>query len=368
MTTYLAQANTGSDNLTTTRSVTKPAGVDAGAVGVFWLVRWHEADSFPAVTPPAGAVHRGTITTVRMETRCYLHPVTDETSFAYSWTGGRWSTLAALWFSGVDPDADLATVPFQSAVGSGTLIDTLTVTSTTDSALAWHINTIDTGGVSHTPPAGFTEVADVSPWAAAYRITDLDGSQNASDATVSPSTPWAAGLVALPPASIGGVTGDGELTGTAALSAAGQRASTSGAEMAATADLAGAGVRQASADAAVTATAALAADGTASRPGQAALAATVDLTAGGLRSSLAGVALAADTTLTAHGTAGRHSPATLTATIALTATGTTSTTGSDDVDVTVEAPTSPWSARPPQPSAWAAQAPHPSSWEVGWPC
>ncbi|WP_333758816.1 hypothetical protein, partial [Streptomyces sp. ISBFB 2968] len=188
MTTYLAQANTGADALATVRTVTKSGTVTAGAVGVFWLVRWHESGSFPAVTPPAGAVLRGTITTASMQTQCYLHRVAAETSFAYSWTSGRWSTLAAVWFSGVDPTADLATVPFQSATGSGTAIGTLTVTSNIDSALAWHVNTIDTSGVTHTPPTGFTEVADVSPAASAYRITVTSGSQDAAGATASPTT------------------------------------------------------------------------------------------------------------------------------------------------------------------------------------
>ena len=410
MTTYLAQANTGADALASTRSVTKPAGVTAGAVGVFWLVRWHESGSFPAVTAPAGAVLRGTITTASMQTQCYLHRVTAETAFAYSWTSGRWSTLAGLWFSGVDPTLDLATVPFQSATGSGTAIGALTVTTSADSALAWHVNTIDTSGVTHNPPAGFTEVADVSPAAAAYRITVASGSQDATGATVNPTTAWAAGLVALAPAAASGATGDAALAGTAALAATGRRATAGSTALAGTANLTGSGTRQASATASLTATAGLAADGTVSshttgdatlsavaaltaggqraaiadteltgtadltadglvgRAGQGALAAEADLAAGGVHGTLADTGLTAVAALTAQGTTTSHGPAALTATVALAASGATLGSGRDDTDVTVGAPYSPWTAEPPRLSVWTMRPPHASSWKVGSPC
>lgn len=469
MTTYLAQANTGADALASVRTVTKPAGVGAGAVGVFWLVRWHESGSFPAVTPPAGAVLRGTITTTSMQTQCYLHRVTAETSFAYTWTSGRWSTLAAVWFSGVDPAADLVTVPFQSATGSGTAIGTLTVTSNVDSALAWHVNTIDTSGVTHNPPTGFTEVADVSPSASAYRITVASGSQDASGATASPTTNWAAGLVALPPAPTGGVTGDAALTGTAGLSAAGTGSRSGGAALAGAAGLAADGVRRTSSTAALAATAALTATGVRSgsqtadldaaagldaagkitipgdasleaeaglaatgqrttragagvtavadltssgiidHPGQGHVTATAHIEAAGLRATTVEAGIAGTATLAADGVVGSppvtgaavltaaadlaaagrrttaglttlHATATLAATgaaagarsaglaatAALTAAGMTSGSG-DDIEVTVGAPYSPWTAGPPQPSMWAAGVPQPSSWEVGAP-
>jgi hypothetical protein len=200
VTSYLGQANTGADALATTRAVTKPGGVAAGAVGVFWLVRWETGGSFPAVTPPAGAVLRGTITNGTEQTLCYLHRVAAETTYTYSWTGGRWSALSALWFDGVDPALDLATTPFQSTTGTGTSITTLTLTTVNTAALVWNVSTIATSGVTHTPPTSFTEIADVSPWSSAYRISPADGSQSASGATLNISSPWAVGLVALAPA------------------------------------------------------------------------------------------------------------------------------------------------------------------------
>lgn len=303
MTTYLAQANTGSDTLASTKTVTKPATVSSGAVGVFWLVRWHESGSFPTVTAPVGAVLRGTITTASMQTQCYLHRVADETSFAYSWTSGRWSTLAAVWFGGVDPTIDLATVPFQSATGSGTAIGALTVTSDIDSALAWHVNTIDTSGVTHTPPTGFTEVTDVSPWASAYRIAVASGSQTADGAAASPTTAWAAGLVALPPAPTGGTTGAATLASTAALDAAGARRTTGGTSLTAAAPRTATGTRGASTTSALAAGVVLAAEGLVSShaTSSATLTTTADIEAAGQTAVIDGALLDALALLTGDG-------------------------------------------------------------------
>lgn len=409
MTTYLAQATTGSDSLASTKTVTKPAPVTTGAVGVFWLVRWHESGSFPAVTPPVGAILRGTITTASMETQCYLHRVAAETSFAYTWTSARWSTLAAVWFSGVDPGVDLATVPFQSATGSGTAIGALTVTSDIDSALAWHVNTIDTSGVTHNPPTGFTEVADASPAASAYRIAVVSGSQTADGGTVSPTSGWAAGLVALPPATVAGATGDANLAATVALAAGGTRGAQGAAGLAATAALAGSGLRSTTggvglaasagrtaagtrgttAGAGLDAAASLDADGTVAshQTGDAALDVHAGLTVAGQRATTVSTSLAAAAALAADGQAGRTGQgvlaatagltaagahgatagASLAATAVLTASGTSSGSSADDADVTVGAPYSPWTAGPPRLSPWKVRAPHTGSWEVGAP-
>ncbi len=409
MTTYLAQANTGADSLASTKTVTKPGGVTAGAVGVFWLVRWHESGSFPAVTPPAGAVLRGTITTASMQTQCYLHRVTAETSFAYTWTGGRWSTLAAVWFSGVDPTVDLATVPFQSATGSGTAIGALTVTSDIDSALSWHVNTIDTSGVTHNPPAGFTEVVDVSPSASAYRIAVASGSQTADGGTVSPTTAWAAGLVALPPAPAAGGTGDATLTGTVALAAGGVHGAQGTAGLATTTALTSSGLRSAATGGTLEAAAARTAAGTRGAATTAGLAAAIDLnadgtvvahptgdatleahaslTTAGLRAATTSAGIAAAADLAADGLAGRAGHSALAATTALvaagshsanagaalaaaallTASGVASGSSPDDVDVTVGTPYSRWAAGQPHQSAWTARVPRAGEWKAAAP-
>jgi hypothetical protein len=328
MTAYLAQANTGADALVTTRAVSKPGGVNAGDVGVFWLVRWSDAASFPAVTPPAGAVLRGTITNGTEQTLCYVHRVNAETTFTYSWTGGRWSALSALFFSGVDPVLDLSTAPFQSATGSGTSITTLTVTTVDAAALAWNVNSIATSGISHTPPTSFTEVADVSPWASAYRISPGSGSQSAADAANSPTAQWAAGLVALAPAAAGGVSGDAAVSGTATVTAAGVRAAAGSAALAATASLAASGLRATEGGAAVVTAATLTADGLRGAVGGATSAATAALAASGVRGAVAAAGLAGTANMTADGivSSSAGGGAELAATAALVAGGQRSST------------------------------------------
>jgi hypothetical protein len=204
---YVDQANTGADDLVTSRSVTKPSGVASGDYGVFWLARWDGGSSFPAVTAPSGAVLRSTVTGTQLETLCYLLKISGETSFAFSWTGTRWTTLCGVFFTGVDPALDLSTVPVNSASGSTSAISTTTVTTVVDAALAWHVNNISgASGFTHTPPTDFTETADIAQWSAAYRISPGTGSQSAASASMSGSTNWAAGLVALAPAADAGTT------------------------------------------------------------------------------------------------------------------------------------------------------------------
>lgn len=346
MTSYLAQANTGNDQLASVRTVTKPAAVTTGAVGVFWLVRWSETASFPPVTPPAGAILRGTIATGNLQTHCYLHTVAAETTFAYTWTGSRWSCLAALWFDGVDPDLDLTAVPFQSATGSSASISALTAGTVNEAALAWHVNTVDgASGVTHTPPTGYTETADVPPWATAYRIADGDGDHTADGATLSGSRTWAAGLVALAPPPTG-ETGDAALTGAATLAATGTRAATDAAALAPAAGLTASGARSTS--------------------GTAALAGTMTVTADSTLAATAGAGTTATAALTAAGQTATAATGQLAATAALTASGTTLT--DDDLHITVGAPHSLWTAGQPAASAWTASPPHAGTWRVGPPC
>jgi hypothetical protein len=323
MTSYLAEADTGADQLVSSRSVTKPAGVSSGHVGVFWLVRWDSGASFPAVTAPSGAVLIGTIATSKSQTLVYLHRVNAEASFAYSWTGTRWSALAAQFFSGVDPALNLSTAPFQSATGAAAPVSALTVTTVAGAALAWHVNTIDTeSGITHTPPTGYTETGDVATWSAAYLISPGAGSQSASGATFSPSQMWAAGLVALAPAA-SGATGDAALAGTATLSAAGLRAAAGSSALAATAALSTSGVRATAGGAILTSTASLAADGVRGASGAASIAVSASLTADGAvaTSATGNAALAASTALTAAGAIGTASGGSVAVSVGLQASG-----------------------------------------------
>ncbi|MGW0626442.1 hypothetical protein [Streptomyces sp. NPDC002758] len=384
---------------------------------MFWLVRWDSGASFPAVTAPSGAVLRGTIATGTVQTLCYLLRVSAESSFAYSWTGTRWSALAAQFFSGVDPALNLSLAPFQSATGAGAPVSTLTVTTVSAAALAWHVNTIDTeSGITHTPPTGYTETADVAPWSTAYLISPGTGSQSASGATFSPSQMWAAGLVALAPAA-SGATGDAALAGTATLSATGLRAAAGSSALAATATLSTSGVRATAGTAALTSTASLAASGQTAAVGSATLTAAATLSAAGQRATTTVAGLAATAALTAQGQVAHSGATALTATATLTADGTTGTppgnaalsvaatlaaagttvaagngalvatatltaggttiSSRDDIDITVGMPYSPWavsepkgeprSVDAPKGEPWSASEPQAIDWEVATP-
>ncbi|TKG58884.1 hypothetical protein [Prauserella endophytica] len=178
-------------------------------MGVFALQRWHDTNTFPAVTAPAGAVLRDTTVSgsggAWIEKRLYVMYVDAQTSFAFSWTGSRWSSVAALFFSGVAQGLDLAAVPHHRVTGSGTLVPATTVSTVADAGLAWNVFH-DTSGTA-TPPLNFTETHDQNVYASAYRISPGNGSQSATGAIISASQAQIiVSLVALAPAATGGIT------------------------------------------------------------------------------------------------------------------------------------------------------------------
>lgn len=206
---YVDQANTGDDAFVSSVSVTKPAGVVANDVGVFHVQRWNSSNDFPAVTAPSGAVLRGTTVSgaggAWIEKQTYLIYVDAQSSFLFSWTGQRWSTLAALFFTGVDQALDLATVPFDVASASGTSIPSVSVTTVADAGLSWNAHTSDV--TTATPPTGYTEVHDPNVYASGYKIATGTG-ETASGGTLSASSAHIiASLVALAPAGGAPITG-----------------------------------------------------------------------------------------------------------------------------------------------------------------
>jgi hypothetical protein len=164
-------------------------------------------------------------------------------------------------------------------------------------------------------------------------------------------------------------SGNAALAATTNLAAAGLVDHPGLTALAATATLTAQGQAAYNAAAALTATATLTAagfTGTAPIPGDATLSATGTLTAAGTRATIAGTALNAAATLTAAGTTAAAGQATLAATVTLTASGTTLGTH-DDIDITVGAPYTPWSAGPPYVPTWTVQTPQATDWEVSAP-
>lgn len=208
------------DQLVSSRVVGKPSGVTTDDFGVFFLTRWDSGGSFPAVTAPAGAVLRGTITNGAIETKVYLDYVQAEANWSFSWTGARWSSCSAIFFRGVDLALDLSTVPFNTATGTGTTVSTTSVTTAIDAGLAWNVNTQDyAAATTHAEPTGYTEAYDFDAYGTAYKIA-TGSSESAASATISSSQIWIAALVALATTSSAGpVDLDGE--GSAAAQAGG---------------------------------------------------------------------------------------------------------------------------------------------------
>lgn len=206
---YVAEANTGSDVLASTRTVNRPGGIDDADIAGFLLTRWNEVSDFPAVTPPPGAVVRGieTLGTPSigggMESQIYLVEVGAAASFTFSWGVDRWGSLKAIFMTGQDSGLDLATVPFQFVSGTDTDIAAASVDTVVDAGLMWFLNTSGyTSAVTHTPPTNFTLAASHPPSASAYRISPSTGTQTSPGATVSAEEEYIAALLAVAPADV----------------------------------------------------------------------------------------------------------------------------------------------------------------------
>lgn len=221
MASFVDQANTGGDALVASLSVTKPAAVASGDVGVFHVSRWHSSNDFPAVTAPSGAVLRATELSGAggswEQALIYAMYVGAQSSFGFTWTGGRWSAASALFFTGIDQGLTLSAVPYNSAIATGTTaIPSTSVTTVANAALAWYVNTAAySTATTHTPPTGYTEANDLDPYSAAYKIA-AGTSETASGGTASTSQAHIiAALLALAPAGGGPITGPvGQVTET----------------------------------------------------------------------------------------------------------------------------------------------------------
>lgn len=163
--------------------------------------------------------------------------------------------------------------------------------------------------------------------------------------------------------------GDAALTGDATLTAAGQRAATTPADLTAATILAAQGQVDHDGTAALAATATLTAAGAIGASpaiGAAALNTTATLTAAGRHDTDSGTSLTATAVLAADATTTATRTAALAATALLAASGTTLSTR-DDIELTVGAPYSPWTAGQPHAGTWSARTSSAGGWEVGGP-
>jgi hypothetical protein len=215
-------ASSGSDTLSSSRSVTKPGGVSAGDVAVFHLHRWNASSSFPNVTTvPSGAVQVGSTVGASgfIESRIYAMYVGAETSYTFDWGSDVWTVLHAQFWTGVASGLDLTTLPVDIGAGSSsTTLPSRTVTTTAGAGLAWFCNSHNyAGGETHTPPTGgYSEVADNEAGSMAVKIA-TGTSETASGGTITGAQITITALVALPAAGGGSTiianTGDAPADG-----------------------------------------------------------------------------------------------------------------------------------------------------------
>lgn len=236
--------------------------------------------------------------------------------------------------------ATLSASGLRATTGSSALAATATLSTSGLRATAGDTTLPSTASLTADGIRATSGTASLATTATLTASGTVTTSSNAALAATTNLT--AAGLVDHP-----GLTA---LAATAALTAQGQAAYNTAAALTATATLTASGIT-----------------GTAPTLGDATLSATGTLTAAGTRATITGAALNATATLTAAASTAAAGHAALAATATLTASGTTLGTH-DDINVTVGAPYTPWSAGPPYAPSWTVQTPQAADWEVGAPC
>ena len=226
--TFLDATTTGNTAFASSRAVPVPTGggaLQADDVVVVRLSRWESIN--PAVTVPGGGtwVHRTQQANGSGKIDTYLKRLTasDSGTYTFSWTGSMWTTGQGCAYRGVDPAADLSTIPLHQVTNSGTAWPAATLNSVSDGVLDWH-GYSESGG-THTVPTtpAFTEVEDNDSDVHGYFIATA-ASYTTSGGASSVSSPNIVSMLHLPAASGGGPTthdlaasGSGTAAGSAAL-------------------------------------------------------------------------------------------------------------------------------------------------------
>lgn len=172
--------------------VTLPAGIAAGDVVIVSLYKENTA----AVTPPAGYTEKpasGPTTTAPQAQHTFWHRASGSESgtVTFSWTGSVFRAATADRISGCISSGD----PIEGAPAansSNASVTTLNVSlaaTSTDTLLYW-AGTNFAGGNTWTPPAGYTEQADIDVLSCATKTNaaggatgNVTGTANVSGAT-----------------------------------------------------------------------------------------------------------------------------------------------------------------------------------------
>jgi hypothetical protein len=203
---YVNGTDTGNAVDVSSRAVNVPAGAAAGHIAVVYLGQW-QSGSTPTVTAPSGFAQKGAQWTSAdngAKSSIWWKRLTGSGdvsgTYSFSWGGTYWTTVQCALFSGCISSGDPWDAVATPTTGTWGSIATISVTSTdANGGLFWAVYNDSAG--SHTPPTGFTEIADNDSGSCAYRIPGSSGSQSASSASITSSSnagQWLGALLSEP--------------------------------------------------------------------------------------------------------------------------------------------------------------------------
>jgi len=197
---FRSSSDSGNSVTVTSRATNVPAGAAVDDIAVCWLGQW-QSGSTPTVTPPTGFTQKGATWSSgdgAAKNSIWWKRLTaaDTGTYSFSWSGSFWTTLQCALFSGCATSGDPWDAVATPVTGTFGSVTSMSVTmSDPGGGLFWCVYNDSAG--THTPPTGFTEAADVDSGSMAWRIPAASGSQSASGASITSSSPAGAWLGAL---------------------------------------------------------------------------------------------------------------------------------------------------------------------------
>lgn len=200
-----------SDANGTSNTIAVPSGAASGMVAILGIEIFLDSGSAPiTATWPSGfteIVDERSSLTSGNQLLIAKKTLTgsDGGNYVTNFSAARWNASMCALVS----NAGSVITPDSSSVDSattGTSIGTLSLTSS-GKPLLLHFQANPSGGTTHTPPTGFTELWENEYLTLAARAPLTTGSHSSSGATQSSSQAWAAALIGVEPA-----TGDAAIT------------------------------------------------------------------------------------------------------------------------------------------------------------
>lgn len=131
---------------------------------------------------------------------CYKYTGSSEPS-SYAWTKSGtisyWEITAAV-VADADPEVPFQVLPSPN-LGADASVEHLSLTTTTDDSLVMLFGVNETGGMTITPPAGFSEVEDDGIAWLSHDVKDTAGAVGDQTTTMSASSGWISFMIAVNP-------------------------------------------------------------------------------------------------------------------------------------------------------------------------